>query len=349
MPLPRAGAGISPRRARYFSLLRQRKVLKRKATPSLRPLRCATGQTCDGALAGCAVELALLLRSAARTATASQITKHARSDARATPQPPRRRRSQQGGWEPNSQTATRVVAALDPASAAPSARRLRPRIGPSEAMARAAVLLPNPLCMRRGAQRAGWRVCRRTHALRELTRRSCLSEARQRAASSAAHPAREHRRLPEAKRRGRRQWGRLLLPSFLGEARKEGAPPGAHPGTRPGQRHAAGPERKPRLRQAQPERAGGELSRCLETLRPITTNLIAASAYQQSARAQFHSKPVTTPPRAPATPDCQVPAAATAALTKPPAPAAPHGTGPTPTCPASRPAPGAWAPSCAKR
>ena len=123
MPLPRAGAGISPRRARYFSLLRQRKVPKRKATPSLRPLRCATGQTCDGALAGCAVELALLLRSAARTATASQITKHARSDARATPQPPRRRRSQQGGWEPNSQTATRVFATLDPISA----RRLRPR------------------------------------------------------------------------------------------------------------------------------------------------------------------------------------------------------------------------------
>jgi len=39
--------------------LRQKKVTKEKATPSLRPLRCATGQTCVGAVAGCAVELAL--------------------------------------------------------------------------------------------------------------------------------------------------------------------------------------------------------------------------------------------------------------------------------------------------
>ena len=79
------GGRESPRRARYFSLLRQRKVPKRKATPSLRPLRCAKGQTCGVSVAGCAVELALLLRSAARTTTAIQFTKHARSDARATP------------------------------------------------------------------------------------------------------------------------------------------------------------------------------------------------------------------------------------------------------------------------
>ena len=110
------------RRRSNFLLLRQKKVTKEKAPPSLRPLRFATGQTCVGAVAGCAVELALLLRSAARTATASQITKHARSDARATPQPPRRRRSQQGM---NIQTTIRVVAALDPARAAPSAWHLR--------------------------------------------------------------------------------------------------------------------------------------------------------------------------------------------------------------------------------
>ena len=104
LPVRSAGAGLSPRQATHFSLLRQRKVSKRKATPSLRPLRCAKGQTCVVSVAGCAVELALLLRSAARTATASQFTKHARSDARATPQPPRRRRSQQGGGQPNSHT-----------------------------------------------------------------------------------------------------------------------------------------------------------------------------------------------------------------------------------------------------
>ena len=110
------------RRRSNFLSLRRKKVTKERATPSLRPLRCATGQTCGGALAGCAVELALLLRSAARTATASQITKHGRFDAHATPQPPRRRRSQQGV---NTQTAIRVFAALDPDRAAPSAWHLR--------------------------------------------------------------------------------------------------------------------------------------------------------------------------------------------------------------------------------
>ena len=92
----KAEAGLSPRRATHFSLLRQRKVSKRKATPSLRTLRVAKGQTCVWAVAGCAAELAARLRRAARTTTASQITKHGRSDAHATPQPPRRRRSQQG-------------------------------------------------------------------------------------------------------------------------------------------------------------------------------------------------------------------------------------------------------------
>ncbi|MDI3383357.1 hypothetical protein QKW51_17855, partial [Xenophilus aerolatus] len=53
-----AGAGMSPRRATYFLLLRQKKVGKEKATllaatPSLR-----YGATCDAALAGCAAELA---------------------------------------------------------------------------------------------------------------------------------------------------------------------------------------------------------------------------------------------------------------------------------------------------
>ncbi len=219
MPVLRAGAGECARRRSNFLLLRQKKVTKEKATPSLRPLRGTKGQTCVGAVAGCAVELALLLRSAARTTTASQLTRHGRSDAHATPQPPRRRRSQQGVGEPNSQTAkqpnsqtaTRVVAALDPVSAAPSARRLRPRDGAERSNGPSGCLAPHPLCMRRGAQRAGWRVCRRTHALRELTRRSCLSGARERAASSAAHPAREHRRLPRSAAQGTQTAGSLSL------------------------------------------------------------------------------------------------------------------------------------------
>ena len=97
VPLMRPSAGMCARRRTFFSCVAKKRRQK-KATPSLRPLRFAAGQTCVGALAGCAVELALLLRSAARTTTASQMTKHGRFDAHATPQPPRRRRSQQG-WD----------------------------------------------------------------------------------------------------------------------------------------------------------------------------------------------------------------------------------------------------------
>src|SRR6478672_13060135 len=52
----RAEAGSRPA-ASDFLLLRQKKVTKEKATPSLRPLRGAKGQTCVGAVAGCAAEL----------------------------------------------------------------------------------------------------------------------------------------------------------------------------------------------------------------------------------------------------------------------------------------------------
>ena len=86
------------RHASNFLLLRQKKVTKEKATPSLRPLRGAKGQTCVVSVAGCAVELTALRCSFVQTSTASQFTKHGRFDAHATPQPPRRRRSQQG-WD----------------------------------------------------------------------------------------------------------------------------------------------------------------------------------------------------------------------------------------------------------
>ena len=149
MPGLRAGAGICARRRTFFSCVAKKRRQK-KATPSLRPLRFATGQTCVGAVAGCAVELALLLRSAARTATASQITKHGRTGAHATPQAHRRRRSQQGV---NTQTAIRVVAALDPACAVPCARRLRPQQRAERSNGPNGCLAAHPLCMRRGAQR----------------------------------------------------------------------------------------------------------------------------------------------------------------------------------------------------
>ena len=196
-----AGAGLSPRRARYFSLLRQRKVPKRKATPSLRPLRFAQGQTCVGAVAGCAVELTALRCSFVQTSTASQCTKHARSDARATPQPPRRRRSQQG-WDsrtskqPNSRTSIRAIAALGLARAARGA--CTRELGPSAAMARVDVLLPCPSGC--AEERRVWRI----------RARDCLSEVKR--SEFERDPAKpEHHRLPRSEAQGTQTVGSPFL------------------------------------------------------------------------------------------------------------------------------------------
>ena len=106
MPVSSAGAGMCARRRTFFSCVAKKRRQK-KATPSLRPLRGAKGQTCGGADAGCAAELTALRSSSVQTAAASQMTKHGRTGAHATPQPPRRRRSHRGGVaeQPNSRTA----------------------------------------------------------------------------------------------------------------------------------------------------------------------------------------------------------------------------------------------------
>ena len=158
---------------------------------------------------------------------------------------------------PNSQTALRAIAALGPAVAARGA--CAREMGPSEAMARVDVRSPGfPSGCARGAQGAGWRVCRRTHALRELTRRSCLNGARQRAVSSAAHPVTEHPRLPRSAAKGSQTAGSPFL-WFLsfGDAKERDSPAGANSRPPPSIQARRTDQRTsvPRLRQAQPERA----------------------------------------------------------------------------------------------
>jgi len=266
-----AGAGLSPRRARYFSLLRQRKVPKRKATPSLRPLRGAKGQTCGVSVAGCAVELTL--RYARRSDSHGESVHEAWALRR--PCPPRNRPdagAASRGGEPNIQTAGHPfgpsLRSAWPAQRVALAPASWGRAQRSEAKARVDVLTPLPLWMRRGAQRAGWRVCRRTHALRELTRCGCLSGARQRAASSAAHTAREHRRLPRSEAQGTQTAGSpFFWVLFFGEAKKSTSRAGRLPasalnkGMRPNQRP-----------------------------KENTAKTIATSAYPTSAPSQKHPK-----------------------------------------------------------
>ena len=150
----RAEAGLSPRRATHFSLLRQRKVSKRKATPSLRPLRVAKGQTCGGAAAGCAVELTALRCSFVQTSTASQCTRHGRSDAHAHPATAPPQAQPAGGWAPEYPTAEQPHGPLF-RSASPRGRKrhaLR-KLGRAKQWPERMSAPRVPFRMRRGAQR----------------------------------------------------------------------------------------------------------------------------------------------------------------------------------------------------
>ncbi len=163
------------------------KYPKERRPPVCDPFAVRRGKPAAGRLWG-APWNSLCAARAAQTATASQSTKHARSDARATPQPPRRRRSQQGvdsrtSKQSNSRTSIRAIAALGPVCAARGA--CAREVGPSEAKARVDVLLPVPLWMRRGAQ-----------GLADQGSRVFERRAAARVERDPAKP--EHRRLPRS-------------------------------------------------------------------------------------------------------------------------------------------------------
>ena len=134
-----------------------------------------------------------------------------------TPQPPRRRRSQQG-WDsrtskqPNSRTSIRAIAALGPSCAARGA--CAREVGPSEAKARVDVLAPLPLWMRRGAQGLadqGSRLSERSEFERD-----------------PAQP--EHHRLPRRAAAGTQTVGSPFLWSLsFGDAKERDSPAGRLP------------------------------------------------------------------------------------------------------------------------
>ncbi|TWG40965.1 hypothetical protein ATF69_0254 [Acidovorax delafieldii] len=178
MPGLRAEAGSRPGGRGTFLCFAKEKYPKERRPPVCDPFAVRRGKPAAGRLRGASWN-SLCAARAARTSTASQFTKHGRFDAHATPQPPRRRRSQQG-WgaeHPNSHTGHRC--------ARPRLRsvwRLRPRDGAERSAAKQWpewMSLGFPSGCAWGAQGAGWHVCRRTHMLRELTHRSWSSEAPQ--------------------------------------------------------------------------------------------------------------------------------------------------------------------------
>ena len=95
---------------------------KEKATPSLRPLRGAKGQTCVVSVTGCAVELAL--RCARRSDNHGESVDHACALRRAcSPRNHPAAGAARWAWTADSQTATRATAALGPVFAGARAAR----------------------------------------------------------------------------------------------------------------------------------------------------------------------------------------------------------------------------------
>ena len=266
MPGLRAGAGICARRRTFFSCVAKKRRQK-KATPSLRPLRFASGNLRCSRPAG---SRSNSLRCAALRQSRALIRWPLRSSAHT-----------EGSGSP---TAARAIASLGPNSSAhvPRAGRSSGRVERSDdpnGCLDVHPLLAAPAAGRLwGGTRVGARV------LRDLTRRGCPSGAAQQ--QSEFHGAPRNRPdagLPRSEAQGSQTGGRLFFGDFLlAKQKKVTAPPGAHPGTRPWHRHAERLASKSHPRQAQPERT---------VARQDAISSVAAIAYPISARTQKHLKP----------------------------------------------------------
>ena len=199
------------RRSPFLCLAKERN--QRKATPPAVSLRCAAGNLrCSRLGRRCGTRF-VRCAHAARTAAASQSTKRGHA---ALPAP-----------------APRPVLLGTGSGALKSSRPSLRSAGWLGRAKRRPEWFPHPCGCAEERSGRGARVRRRTHTPRALTRGRCLSGARKRAASLAAHPAREHRRLPLRAAKGTRPVGSpfLCLLSF-GEAKESRSPAGARPGQR---------------------------------------------------------------------------------------------------------------------
>ena len=203
------GSRESPGVRVTFFCFAKRKSPKKRRPPVRDPCASLRGKPAAGRLRG-APWNSLCAARAARTATASQFTKHGRSDAHAHPAtaPPQAQPAGVGSQtskQPDIHSGHRCARL-----GLRSAWRLRPRVGAERSAAKQRpVWMFCPLCPSGCAEeRRVWRI----------RARDCLSEA----SSSEAPPNPSTAGCPVAKRRGRRQWGRPFFGSFLSATRKKG-------------------------------------------------------------------------------------------------------------------------------
>jgi len=229
---------VSPRRATYFSLLRQRNVGKRKATLLSVSLRFATGNLRCSAQEGVrrtrfAQTAAALIPPAPALLGTARREWSGPSLRSAFEQPARAFASLGGGWwggadidgasGANGTDGTGRTSSTGGAGSTRNPNTLAISFQALQAQSACNALVaersdgprvPNPLWLRRGAERFADQG------------RSCLSEA------SSADPAkREHRRLPRSAAQGSQTVGSpFFCLRFFGEAKKSRSPAGARPG-----------------------------------------------------------------------------------------------------------------------
>jgi hypothetical protein len=200
------GSRVSARRPRYLSLRRQRNVPQRKATPlPVSPSHFVRGGSLRCLVLGCAAELAaffeLRSNSCGKHDNDARVLRHAPTPGPALLGTVRR------GWE-----RVPLGPSLRSAGAERSrqCRRQRTALNQHPAQLRKQQPSLTPLLTPAGCaeERRSWGgcVCRRTHALRRLAHRRCLSGVRSTQRVLRCHPRSEHRRLPAAKRRDA-DWG----------------------------------------------------------------------------------------------------------------------------------------------
>ena len=198
--------------------LRQKKVTKEKATPSLRPRRFAPGHTCVVSAAGCAVELAL--RCARSSVSHGESVHEAwalRRPCHPATAPPQAQPA--GVGQPNSQHPFGPL--LRSASSRGRKRHALRKLG--RAKQRPVWLFCPPCPSGCAEERRVWR----------MRARDCLSEVKR--SEFERDPAKpEHRRLPRSVSAGDADSGvAFLLGTFLWRSKEKYLACRATPGLRP--------------------------------------------------------------------------------------------------------------------
>ena len=206
------GSRESPGGRVTFFCFAKRKSPKKRRPPVCDPFAVRRGKPASCRLRG-APWNSLCAARAARTATASQFTRHGRFDAHAHPTTATTQAQPAGVGQPNSRTANIHSGHRCARPRLRSAWRLRPRDGAERSAAKqwpAWMSLGFPSGCAWGAQGAGWHARRSARA--SLTDSPWLSERRaQRKASSTAHPVTEHPRLPRSAAKGSQTAGSPFL------------------------------------------------------------------------------------------------------------------------------------------